>query len=130
MTGRGRPLGMMIGVGLLSWLIVAGIAGTRANPEVLYGMAGPLAVAALSWIMTERTYLSRPEPTRLIRMAVRNMAIKAVFFGTYMGVMLRVLTVRPLPFVVSFISYFLAFHLLEALFIQRLVTGGAGSSSR
>jgi len=121
---------MMIGVGLLSWLIVAGVAGTRANPEVLYGMAGPLAVAALSWIVTERTYLSRPEPSRLIRMAVRNMAIKAVFFGTYMGVMLRVLTVRPLPFVVSFISYFLAFHLLEALFIQRLVTGGAGSSSR
>ena len=130
MTGRGRPLVMMVGIGLLSWLIVAGVAGARANPEVLYGMAGPLAVAALSWIVTERTYLSRPEPTRLIRMAVRNMAIKAVFFGTYMGVMLRVLTVRPLPFVVSFISYFLAFHLLEALFIQRLVTGGAGSSSR
>lgn len=125
MTGVGRPLGVMIGASILSWLIVAGVAGARANPEVLYGMAGPLAVAAVSWLVTERTYASRPE--RLIRMAVRNLAIKAVFFGVYMAVMLRVMVVRPLPFVVSFVSYFLAFHVMEALFVQRLVAGGTGS---
>ena len=51
---EGRPLGWMIATSVLSWVIVAGVAGGRANPEVLYGMAGPLAAAAGSWIVTKR----------------------------------------------------------------------------
>jgi hypothetical protein len=43
MTDRpeGRPLLWMIATSVLSWVIVAGIAGGRANPEVLYGMVRP-----------------------------------------------------------------------------------------
>jgi hypothetical protein len=108
----------MVAASVLSWLIVAGVAGARANPEVLYGMLGPLAVGSVSWIVTERTHASRPE--RLTGVLVTGMAIKAVFYGAYVIVMLRVLALRPIPFVASFTSYFIVLHLMEALFMRRM----------
>ena len=120
MKGRpeGRPLQWMIAVSVLSWVIVAGVAGGRANPEALYGMAGPLLVAAVSWIITKRTYTAAPE--RLMGVLITGMAIKAVFFGAYVVVMLRILALRPGPFIASFTSYFIALHMMEALFMRRL----------
>ena len=51
-------------------------------------------------------------------------AFKLVFFGGYVAVMLRVLQLRPVPFVVSFSSYFIALHFVEAFCLQRLFAGG------
>jgi hypothetical protein len=113
-----RLLGWMIAASVLSWLIVAGVAGARANPEVLYGMLGPLAVAAVSWTVTERTYTVSPE--RLTGVLVMGLALKAVVFGAYVVVMLRLLALRPVPFVLSFTSYFIALYAMEALFMRRL----------
>ena len=101
-----------------SWLVVAGLIGVGASPEVLYGMCGPLAVASISWMATERTFVSNPE--RLTGVMVKGLAIKVVFFGVYAVYMLRVLAVRPMPFVLSFTSYFIALHLTEALFMRRM----------
>lgn len=113
-----RPVAWMVGASVVSWLIVARVAGAGASPEVLYGMLAPLVVAAGSWIVTERTYRSTPE--RLTGVMVRGLAIKAVFFGAYVVGMLRVVGLRPVPFVVSFTSYFIALHVTEALFMRRL----------
>ena len=113
-----KPAGWMVGASVVSWLIVAPLAGAGANPEVLYGMLGPLAVAAVSWIVIERTYKAKPE--RLTGVMVQGLAIKAVFFGAYVVSMLRVVGLRPVPFVISFTSYFIALHLTEALFMRRL----------
>jgi hypothetical protein len=44
---------------------------------------------------------------------------KLVFFGAYVTVVLKVLAARPLPFVVSFTTYFIGLHLIEALWLQR-----------
>ena len=120
MKGRpeGRPLHWMIVASVVSWVIVAGVAGGRVNPEVLYGMVGPLAVAAVSWIITKRTYTAAPE--RLMGVLITGMAIKAVLFGAYVVVMLRILALRPGPFIASFTSYFIALHMMEALFMRRL----------
>jgi len=108
----------MIAATVLSWVAVAGVTDGRANPEVLYGMVGPLAVAAVSWIITKRTYTAAPE--RLMGVLITGMAIKAVFFGAYVVIMLRILALRPGPFIASFASYFIALHMMEALFMRRL----------
>jgi hypothetical protein len=109
----------MVAASLLSWLIVAGIAGGRGNPEVLYGMLGPLVVAAVSWIVTERTYISHPD--RLMSVMLKGLAIKAVFFGVYVAAMLRLMALRPGPFVASFTGYFIALYAIEAVFLKRLI---------
>jgi hypothetical protein len=117
-TAEGRPLRWMIATSVVSWIIVAGLAGGRANPEVLYGMVGPLAAAAASWVITKRTYTASPD--RLMGVLITGMAIKAVFFGVYVVIMLRVMALRPAPFVFSFTAYFITLYAMEALFMRRL----------
>ena len=112
------PVAWMAGASIVSWLIASRAVGPEANPEVLYGMLAPLVVAVVSWIVIERTYRSNPE--RLTRVMVEGLAVKAVFFGAYVAGMLRVIGLRPVPFVVSFTSYFIALHVTEAVFLRRL----------
>ena len=112
------PVAWMAGASIGSWLIASRVAGPDANPEVLYGMLAPLVVAVVSWIVIERTYRSNPE--RLMHVMVGGLAVKAVFFGAYVAGMLRLVGLRPVPFVVSFTSYFIALHVTEAMFLRRL----------
>ena len=121
-----RPLWWMLAAGFVSWLLVASVAGAQGHPEVLWGMLGPLAAASATWIVAERTFSARPE--RLTSVMVAGLAAKMVFFGAYVAAMLRVLNLRPTPFVVSFTSYFIALYLMEALFLRRLFAGGSRAS--
>lgn len=115
-----RPLAWMVGASLASWLAVALALGGAAHPEVLFGMLGPLASAGVTWIAVERSHAAAPE--RLTGVLVTGLALKMLFFGLYVAVMLRVLMLRPVPFVVSFTSYFIALYVMEALFLRRLLT--------
>ena len=112
------PVAWMAGASVVSWLVASRAAGPEANPEVLYGMLAPLVVAVVSWIVIERTYRSNPE--RVMRVMVEGFALKAVFLGAYVAGMLRLIGLRPVPFVVSFTSYFIALYVTEAVFLRRL----------
>jgi hypothetical protein len=86
--------------------------------EVLFGMAGPLAVTVTSWVLVERTYRQHPE--RLTSVMVAAFGAKMVFFGVYVAVMLKLFSLRPVPFALSFTAYFIALHLAEAFNLKRL----------
>lgn len=116
------PVWWMVGFSGLSWLVAAVLLDTQARVEVLYGMLGPLAMVIGSWILMERAY--RRNSQRLTAVMVAAFAGKLVFFGAYVAVMLRVLSVRPRTFVASFTSYFIALYLIEALHLRRLFAGG------
>jgi len=109
----------MVGASLLSWLVTTLITDGRGDPEVLIGMAGPLASAVVSWVAYERAH--RSPPGRLTNVMITALALKMVFFGVYVGVMLRGLDLRPVPFIVSFAAYFIALHTMEAAFLRRLL---------
>jgi len=112
-----KPVAWMVGASVVSWLIASRVAGGN-NPEILCGMLAPLVVAAVSWLVIERTY--RLQPERLMGVMVQGLAVKAVFFGAYVAAMLRMVGLRPVPFVVSFTGYFIALHVMEAMFMRRL----------
>jgi hypothetical protein len=111
----------MVAASLLSWLAVTMLAGSDTGVDVLLGMVGPLLVASATWVLAERTYTRHPE--RLTSVMVQAFAGKLVFFGAYVAVMLKVLSLRPVPFVVSFTAYFIALHLTEAFWLRRLFAG-------
>ena len=113
-----RPAWWMVGAAVLSWLVVAAIPDVDSDWEVLLGMLAPLAGAVGTWVLVARTYPSQPE--RLTSLMVAAFGAKLVFFGAYVTVMLKVLALRPLPFVISFTTYFIALHMFEALCLQRL----------
>jgi hypothetical protein len=118
-----KPLAWMVGASIGSWLVIAAWFGVSNSREVLFGMLAPLAGAAATWVLVARTFPARPESVTPLMVAA--FAGKLVFFGVYVTIMLRVLALRPLPFVASFTTYFIALHLFEALCLQRLFAGSA-----
>jgi len=121
------PLWWMIGGSIGAWFIVTVTAPVPVNPELLWGMFGPLVSAAATWIAVARTQRSSPE--RVTGLLVWLFAAKVVFFGVYMTAMLRVVGLRTVPFAAAFISYVIALYLIEALFLKRLFVDGMRSSS-
>ena len=113
-----KPLAWMVGASVGSWLAIAAWFGVSSSREVLFGMLAPLTGASATWVLVARAFPSRPESVTPLMVAA--FAGKLVFFGVYVTIMLRVLALRPLPFVVSFTTYFIALHLFEALCLQRL----------
>jgi hypothetical protein len=123
MTGLWPPLLWMTGASLIVWLVVLAAGGARVHPEALLGMAAPLVSANVSWVLMARTHAAGPE--RLMGMMLQGLAAKMVLFGTYVTVMLRVLDLRPMPFVLSFAGFFIALYAMEAFFLRRLLLTGA-----
>ena len=109
---------LLAGAAVLSWLAISAIAGTL-NPELFWGMAGPLVATTGTWIAVARTHAAAPQ--RLTGVMMMGFALKAVFFGVFVVVMLRVAELRPVPFVASFAGYFIALYAMEALLLRRLL---------
>jgi hypothetical protein len=121
------PIAWMAGASLTSWLLMRVTSEGRGDPELLFGMAGPLASAVGSWVAYERAH--RSAPGRLTNVMIAALVVKMVFFGGYVVMMLRGLDLRPVPFVVSFAAYFIALHVMEALFLRRLLINDLRSPS-
>ena len=108
----------MVGTAVMTWLAVAAAPGVESDVEILFGMLAPLTGAVATWVLVVRTYPTNPQ--RLTPLMVVAFGGKIVFFVVYVTVMLAVLSLRPLPFVVSFTAYFVALHFFEAVCLQRL----------
>ena len=108
----------MVAASLLSWAGAAALVDRQTSIEILFGMLGPLAAASGTWFLVAWVYRRRPED--LTPLMAAAFVLKIVFFGAYVAVMIRLLQFRPIPFVVSFTSYFIALYLTEALYLRRL----------
>src|SRR5262249_46528382 len=106
----------------VSWLPTTVLADRQTSLEILCGMIGPLAAVCATWLMAERTYRRRPEA--LTALMIAAFAAKLVFFMAYVTVMLRFLSLRPVPFVVSFTTYFIVLYFVVALQLRRLFWSG------
>ncbi len=120
-----KEVAWMVGLSLIGWLAAWGLGGSSVGWAVGYGMLGPLLAACVSWVLFAHTY--RRDPSALTGLMVGAFGLKFVFFGAYVAVLLKVVRVPPVPFVVSFSSYFIALHLFEAVCLKRLFSGPARS---
>jgi hypothetical protein len=118
-----KEVAWMIGVSVAAWLVASAVVDRSSGIALLFGMLGPLVMACGSWVMAERAYARDPQV--LTGLMVAAFAFKLVFFGGYVAVMLRIVGLRPVPFAVSFSSYFIALHFVEALFLRRLFASGS-----
>ena len=121
------PIVWMVAGSLVSGLALWVAFGPVAVPELGWGMLGPLASAVISWLILERTQRSAPE--RLTNVMIMSFGVKVLLFGLYLVVMLKVLAVRPMPFMLSFAGYYIALHVVEAVFLKRLLAGHVSSWS-
>jgi hypothetical protein len=99
-------------------VVSAAMLGARFGREVWLGMFAPLLVVSVTWVLTERVHKTHPE--QLTSLMISAFAGKLIFFGAYVGVAIGVLGVEPVPFALSLTGYFIALHLIEALWLKRL----------
>ena len=116
------PVAWMVGASVASWLVVVFATGSRLMPELLLGMAGPLVSAVATWLVLERTQSATPE--RLTGVMITAFGVKVLLFAAYVVVILAVLGMRPRPVMVSFTGYYVGLHVVEALFLRRLLAAG------
>jgi hypothetical protein len=116
------PVTWIIGASALSGLVAVALFERATGMAVLFGMLGPLSIATATWILVERTY--RQSPERVTSLMVAGFAGKMLFFGAYVVIMLRVLSLPPVPFVASFTGYFIALHVSEAIHLKSLFAAG------
>ena len=90
--------------------------------ELWIGMAGPLCSAIVSWMAMHRQYCRRPEG--MTALMIKAFAAKMIFFAGYITVLVSLGWVQPIPFVVSFVCYFILLHGMEAFGLRRLQTAG------
>jgi len=117
-----KAVASMAAASIACALLAIAIAGRPLAVEVLLGMLAPLVAVSVSWVLTERTY--KRDPQRLNGLMLNAFGAKMLFFGGYVGMMLTIVGVRPVPFVVSFTGYFIALYATEALLMRRLFAGG------
>ena len=115
----------MVGASVGSWLGATALVGGRTGVAILLGMLAPLAAASGTWIAVESA--QRRNPAGVTRVLMIGFAVKMAFFGVYVAAVLRFAAgaVRPLPFIVSFLVYFIALYLAESLLLRRLFAGRA-----
>jgi hypothetical protein len=112
---------------VVSSLILIILLGSMTGIAILIGMLGPLAAAIVSWIAMERQYKQSPEG--LTGLMLKAFTIKVTFFAFYVGVLLSIGWVQPIPFAISFLGYFLSLHTVEAIGLRRLQAAGISPSS-
>jgi hypothetical protein len=112
------PVVAMSGASVVSVLVVGALVAPDARFAVLLGMLGPLLATTSSWVLIERTY--RESRQKVTNVMITAFAFKLVFFGFYVGLMIRVVALRPLPFIASFTGFFVGLYWMEALYLRRL----------
>jgi hypothetical protein len=117
-----KPVAWMVGASGVSFLALVAATGSSLMPELVLGMAGPLTSAILTWQVLERTHVSAPE--RLTGVMITAFGIKVLLFALYVVVLLGVLELRAKPFMLSFTGYYVGLHVVEAMFLRRLLTDG------
>ena len=116
------PLVWMLAVGLGAWALATLLSPVAINPAALAGVGGPLLSAALTWVVVARTHAAAPE--RVTRVMIVGFAVKAVFFAGYVVALLSGAGLDARVFVVSFVTSFLVFHVMEAFSLKKLFAGG------
>ena len=123
-----NPVRLMVAGSLGSSLLATALLGDAAGPEVVLGMLGPLVAVTVSWVLIERA--CQRNPAGVTPLMIKAFAVKMVFFGAYVVVVVGVLDIRPVVFVTSFTGYFLALYFVEAVLLNRQQSHGLGESSQ
>jgi hypothetical protein len=112
----------MLSGSILAALILTIPVKPESRPELWIGMAAPLLSAIVSWMAMCRQYARRPEG--MTALMIKAFGAKMIFFAGYITVLVSMGWVEPIPFVVSFVCYFLVLHGVEAFGLRRLQIAG------
>jgi hypothetical protein len=119
-----HPLARMALVGAVCWAVLS-LMTSADRAGVTLGVIGPLVVASAAWVLMERAYLRAPE--QLSAVMIKLFAAKMVLFGAYVAAVVMLLPTGSIAFVMSFTMTYAVLHVMEALYLRRLLSGRAAA---
>lgn len=111
-----------VGSGLIAALVI------RRPVELFFGMLGPLAATAATWLAVER--VQHRDPAKLTSLLIGAFALKLAFFGAYVVVVNHLWPMDLVVFGAAFTVYFLALYAVQAVLMRSLAAPQASSSLR
>jgi hypothetical protein len=112
-----KPVISMAVASVTSSVVAAALLDPATSRAVLLGMAGPLVAVIGTWVAVE--WAARRDLARVTPVMFVAFAVKMVFFGAYVTIVVKGVAVPPMSFVVSFTGYFITLYVIEALCLQR-----------
>ena len=104
-----------------SWSLVSWIFIEDYIVEIFLGMIMPLAVGQFTITRIQSIFVS--DPRKLTSFMMKSFIGKMVIYGVYMIGIVAFSPFNERTFFVSFISYFITLHVLEAFFIRSVFKG-------
>ena len=104
-----------------SWSLVSWIFIEDYIVEMFLGMVMPLAVGQFTITRIQSIFVS--DPRKLTSFMMKSFIGKMVIYGVYMIGIVAFSPFNERTFFVSFISYFITLHVLEAFFIRSVFKG-------
>jgi hypothetical protein len=86
--------------------------------EIFLGMIAPLLIGVFSIMTTTAKF--KKEPENLTKAMTKNFFIKIIVYGLYVTVILGFYTFNEIPFIVSFVGFFIILYGLEAYYLKKL----------
>jgi len=107
---------------ILIGLGISGLAGgTIYNnyiSEIFLGMAAPLLLSIVSIMWSESSF--KKSPQHLTNTLIKSFIVRAIFLALYFILIFTFYNFEPIPFIISFTSFFIIFYVIEALYLQKL----------
>ena len=100
------------------WLAVLAASPDHAS-SVFFGMFGPFAAVAGTWLLVER--VARKNPEALTSLLMTGFVVKMALFAVYVVAVVRLAHVDWTAFAVSFAASFISLYAVEALLLRRLI---------
>ena len=104
-----------------SWLFVSKVFFEEYFIEIFLGMVAPLIIGLISVFKIKSIFLNFPQ--KLTSFMIKSFVVKMIAYGIYIVGIVTFSTFNPPQFFISFIFYFGALHVLEALFISSVFKG-------
>ncbi len=100
-----------------TWGLIAGGMMQYAR-EIFLGMIAPLIIGVISIVYLSIVHKKSPE--KVTSVIVKSFAGKMVFYAVYFVYIFAFYTFNPMPFILSFVGYFITLHIGEALFLRSI----------
>ena len=114
---------MMAVVGMAAACVAIWLAVLVGSPDhassVFFGMLGPLAAVAGTWLLIER--VARENPRALTSLLMTGFVVKMALFALYVVAVVRLANVDWTAFTLSFAASFISLYAVEALLLRRLI---------
>lgn len=101
-----------------SWGLLSGLFFPDYSTEIFLGMIAPLLVGTITVPIMKKTHIT--DPNNLTRFMMKGFLAKMILYGAYVSVIIGFYTFNAIPFVLSFVGYFVMLHVLEALFLRSI----------